>query len=197
MHGHVIIVGTLDDGELSFDGQPILTRFPSTFNLPNGLGRMAYSSQGSVVDPATHIWERRVVSVELMEGVQMDIFRWKNYLDFRLIMPAQPDQDGACGNFDGDPANDSNEAIFNRIGVGVEAGELLFNHRAPVDLTIVEEKLLGLCPGALYRRGEGKCQESYTNLGLTPTIAQLRSCILDICYGPNQHALRMAKNLGL
>jgi len=192
LRGHTIVVGALEEGPVTVDGQPVLTSFPSSYSMPGGLGRITYDSNGRIVDQATHIWEKRVVRMDLPLGVTLEVFRWTNYLDFRLTMTAQPNQDGCCGNFDGDAGNDSTRQVMNRMGARVEPGKNMFNHRTIVGWTDVEEKLLAMCPPAKLPNANAFC----ASLG-APTSVPVKSCKLDLCFGSNEHALRMTKSLGL
>merc|ERR1712087_792523 len=50
-----------------------------------------------------------------------------NYINAKITMPAQPGQDGHCGNFNNNVADDDRLQIRARVGTtGVAAGELLF-----------------------------------------------------------------------
>eukprot|EP00428_Durinskia_dybowskii_P066426 CAMPEP_0170377996 /NCGR_PEP_ID=MMETSP0117_2-20130122/12577_1 /TAXON_ID=400756 /ORGANISM="Durinskia baltica, Strain CSIRO CS-38" /LENGTH=330 /DNA_ID=CAMNT_0010633345 /DNA_START=84 /DNA_END=1076 /DNA_ORIENTATION=- len=190
LQGHTITVGTLDSGVLTVDGSSsVLAAFPSSYQLPGGLGSITYNSQGNLVDPATHIWEKKVVTMSLPMGVRVEVFRWKNYLDLRIVMPQIPGMDGSCGNFDGNPADDTTEAIFNRIGARVPHGENMFAHRGEIHWTDTEDKLLNLCQPNVRARAQAKCAGSVG--------AEARSCMLDYCFGANEHALKMTESLGL
>mmetsp|Transcript_55430 Transcript_55430/g.153457 ORF Transcript_55430/g.153457 Transcript_55430/m.153457 type:complete len:224 (+) Transcript_55430:2-673(+) len=196
LEDHVISVGTLEDGPITVDGKPVLKEFPSSYRLDD-LAVITYSAEGKLVDKATKDWDRKVVRMELPLGVHLEVFRWNNYLDLRLTMPKQPDQDGSCGNMNGDADDDTTEAIYSRIGARVPSGELLFNDRAPVDLTTVEEKLLTMCEPEKLAKAQTECAKDLASLTRTPSAVQTKSCMLDICYGANEHTLKMAKGLGL
>lgn len=110
LKGHVIAVGSLRDGPIVVDGMPVLTRFPSEHVL-EGVGVLKYSGEGELVDQATKDWEKKVVTMELPGDVRVEVFRWANYLDLRITMPAQPNQDGSCGNMNADAGDDTTEVI--------------------------------------------------------------------------------------
>jgi len=188
LKGHTIMVGTLESDVLTVDGQPVLAGFPSSYTLPGGAGSLTYNDQGELVDPATKVWEKRVVTMSLPMGVHITVFRWANYLDLRIRMPALPGIDGSCGNFNNDPSDDTTEAIMARIGATVPHGENMFHSRADIDWTTTEEKLLALCPRDKYSTGQSRCQGG---------TMQVKSCMINFCFGSNEHALRMAKSLGI
>lgn len=68
-------------------------------------------------------------------------------------------QDGSCGNFNSDPSDDTTQAIFSRIGARVPKGELLFQHRAEVNFTEVEQKLLAMCAHDRFQAAEHACMK--------------------------------------
>jgi len=189
LKGHVIMVGTLESGVLTLDGRPMCEDFPSSHQLPNGLGSITYNGEGKLVDPATAEWTKHVVTLSLPMGVHITVFRWANYLDLRIRMPALPGIDGSCGNFNGDSSDDTTEAIMGRIGSRVPHGQNIFHTRADIQWTTTEEKLLALCPRDKYRAAQPKCGEGNT--------MQVKSCMINWCFGSNEHALRMAKSLGI
>merc|ERR1719463_167633 len=90
----------------------------------DGSGEMMQSSRAGKT--------MHVVHAKLPLGVNLDINRWNepgegDYINVKITMPKQPDQDGHCGNFNGNPADDTRPMIRSRIGTtGVPAGELLF-----------------------------------------------------------------------
>lgn len=90
---HVVTVGCLEDGDIMIDGAPVLTTFPFSLDLADVSATIRYDSEGTLVDAANQAWERRIVHLDLPLGVSMTIMRWSNYVDFRLVMPQQPDQD--------------------------------------------------------------------------------------------------------
>mmetsp|Transcript_25073 Transcript_25073/g.72137 ORF Transcript_25073/g.72137 Transcript_25073/m.72137 type:complete len:479 (-) Transcript_25073:249-1685(-) len=197
LNGHVIEVGCLEDGDITVDGKPVLQEFPSSFRLGT-LGTITYGSEGKLVDEATDHWPKKIVQMHLPLGVHLTVLRWSNYVDLRLIMQRQPDQDGSCGNFDSDPVNDSTEAIFKRVGARVPDKALLFSHSAKVVMSDVEEKLLQLCPESQYMKAEVECPRELTSVHHNRASETLRmSCMLDVCFGSNEHTLQMAKKLGL
>jgi len=199
IEGHVIAVGALEEGPVTVDGVPVLEEFPSSYDLrlQGGSGVIKYTAEGRLVDDAASVWEKRVVHMELPRGVYLEVFRWKNYLDLRIEMPPQPNQDGSCGNFNGRASDDTTEAIFSRIGSRVPRGELLFNERVEEVLTDVEEHLLTMCDRSLLAEAQAKCPGLLASYKRHPTTVELKSCMLDLCYGSNQHTLAMAKSFGL
>merc|ERR1712151_1279246 len=74
----------------------------------------------------------KVIHLALPLNVKVDINRWTeasegNYINARITMSAQPGQDGHCGNFNGNPADDARLQVRARVGVtGVAETDMLF-----------------------------------------------------------------------
>merc|ERR1719356_353976 len=192
LKGHVIVVGSMESGVFTVDGQTVLPTF-GTYNI-GGFATITYNDQGELVDAAAGVWKKHVVHMMLPLGVQITVFRWSNYIDLRIRMPRQPDQDGGCGNFDGNPVNDATAQIQARVGVRVEPGQLLFHARASIEFTAEEHKLIKMCPPAQYAAAVAKCAASFRGAHI---MNQNKACILDACYGANEHTLRYAKSMGI
>uniref|UniRef100_A0A6V0BVB1 VWFD domain-containing protein n=1 Tax=Zooxanthella nutricula TaxID=1333877 RepID=A0A6V0BVB1_9DINO len=189
--GHVIEVGTLESGVLVADDTPILHGF-GTYHFA-GLATLTYDGTGELVDAAAGAWAKKVVHMRLPLGVRVTVFRWSNYIDVRITMPPFPDIDGACGNFNSDPSDDTTAAIQARVGARVGPGDLLFHHRAALHFTVEEQQLVAACQPATYARAYRSCRSQLAG----PHLAnQQKACILNLCYGANSHTLRYAKKLG-
>jgi len=51
--GHVLKVGPMENGQITWDNQPVLGAFPSVLDLSSsGLGKISYNGEGQLVDPA-------------------------------------------------------------------------------------------------------------------------------------------------
>eukprot|EP00429_Kryptoperidinium_foliaceum_P043357 CAMPEP_0176118856 /NCGR_PEP_ID=MMETSP0120_2-20121206/59748_1 /TAXON_ID=160619 /ORGANISM="Kryptoperidinium foliaceum, Strain CCMP 1326" /LENGTH=449 /DNA_ID=CAMNT_0017453229 /DNA_START=63 /DNA_END=1410 /DNA_ORIENTATION=- len=195
LNDHVIIVGSLEDGAVRVDGIPIEV-FPSEYSLPDGLANISYTAEGTVVDEATMTWRKHVVRMSLPFGVQLEVFRWTNYVDVRLSMARQPGQDGACSNFDGNVTDDTTEAVLSRTGFWVPDDELLFERRLPASWTETETKMLEDCPDSRRTRARTECAHDVSGLRGAIFTVEMRLCMLDICYGDVAHALQTAEKLG-
>jgi len=196
LQGHVIMVGTMESGAITVDGQPVLTTFPAKYEL-DGIATITYDSQGTLPDKAAAIWTKHIVHMDLPMGVSITVYRWSNYIDLRIRMPAVPGMDGSCGNFNGNAADDTTEAIQQRVGVRVAPGELLFAHRAQIEFTTAEIQLLSTCQASkpdVYAKAQAECA---AGLRGAPIVNQNKACILNVCYGMNEHTLKYAKSIGL
>jgi len=192
MQGHTIEVGTLESRVLLIDNQPALQSF-GTVHVAAGI-TVTYNQAGHLVDAAAGVWSKHVVHMELPSGVRVTVFRWNNYIDLRITMPGGHHIDGACGNFNGNPADDTTEAIQQRVGARVGPGDLLFRSRATVHISATEQALLASpqCR-AKYTTAYAACQAELPGAHKSAMDA----CILDHCYGSNEHTLRYAKGMGL
>jgi hypothetical protein len=192
MEGHTIMVEPMEHqygGHILVDGQPVLLEFGELD--VGGIARIVYNGQGELVDEAASQWKTRAVHISLPKGIEMTIFRWGNYLDLKITMSKLEGQDGSCGNFNGDPSDDTTAKIFERIGARVPEGELLFNKRADIIFTHEEREMLRTqCPAADLVKAEMACRKE---LGSATGELQRDACVFDTCFGMNEHALRSAK----
>jgi len=168
----------------TWDGQPILQGFPSSFSAP-GLVQMHYDSQGALMQNGRGGLDKHVVHIKLEdgspEGIQIQVNRWTrasegNYINVRISMHAQPGQDGHCGNFNGNPADDERIQVRARVGkTGVNPGELLFRSKTPVvqgnrpNINDAPAEKLESCK-SLCKAKEHK---------FIPSMA----CLIDCCFG--------------
>merc|ERR1711920_202219 len=117
-------------GSATWNGQPILTMFPSNFQ--NELVTAAYDSNGATMQDGREGKQLHVIHLTLPLSVNVQINRWMeaaegNYINAKITMSAQPNQDGHCGNFNGNPTDDERMQVRARIGVtGVAQGDMLF-----------------------------------------------------------------------
>jgi hypothetical protein len=183
LQGHKITVGTLDDDVLTVDGLAVLGEVGSTYDIP-GVAHLTYSDQGELVDEAQSDEPRRIVHLDLPMGMSMDIMRWGNYMDFRVLLPKGEAIDGSCGNFNGDPSDDTTEAIIERLGgATVSPEDMLFEHVAPQQLSQeMEDMLHAECQGEKREEAKNECKH----------LAYTLACEFDVCFGMNAHARKEA-----
>merc|ERR1711972_919779 len=98
LKGHHLIVG---EEHATWDGQQILTTFPSQFRDPEGLGEFVYNNVGQLLQPGREGKSLHVLHVTLPGGVTMQINRWNEegegrYINTKITMPRQEGQDGQC-----------------------------------------------------------------------------------------------------
>lgn len=189
--GARIEVGSLTYGDIEFDDADILSSLGAAFSLPGGKGTISYDADGELIDEAQGDLPRRVVHMQLPLGLEVTVFRWKNYIDMRIESPPIPGTDGSCGNYNGDKDDDDTRDVFERIGPRVAPGENLFSRRAQMEVThemldMIEHE----CIPDVLTAGEVACRsqlpEEQTNRMM------VSSCVFDYCFGAEQHALRTA-----
>merc|ERR1719210_2519675 len=132
----------MDSHYFRIDGQSKMNTFPASYTeyVDGGNGKtelftINYNTQGTLVDKATSEFQRHIVHLSLPMGDHMEVLRWDNYLDLRIRMPKVDGMDGACGNFNGNAADDTTTAIIARVGARVAPSDLLFDHEANVVVT--------------------------------------------------------------
>jgi len=184
LNGQTIVVGPMENGQITKDGAPVLQTFPSSLNDPTSGVMLSYTGDGKLVDDAQAALDKHIVHMDLPLGVHLQVMRWANHLNVRITMSAAAGgQDGSCGNFNGMAIDDSTAAIKSRIGERVPADELLFHAAAPVGpggqhVTIAD------CEQTKREHGMTICKASQP--GATGNL--LESCIFDVCFGGDQYA---------
>lgn len=192
LNGHKIEVEPMEHaygGHILVDGQPVLTSF-GTLKVCDGAS-ITYDGIGELPDKAASKWESRIVHMELPHNITFTVYRWGNYLDLKLEMaPLAKGQDGSCGNFNGDPSDDTTDAILSRGG-RVADKDLLFNKHAEISFTTEEATMLRTnCAAEKLVEGELACRKQMP----TATTMQVNGCVFDFCFGMLEHALQTAKN---
>lgn len=194
LKGHVLKVGPLNGGHISWDGQPILEEF-GEFD-PDGLGKLSYDDQGQLVDSAQEHVQKRIVHVSLPGRFFMQIFRWENHLNVRIRMPPTAEQDGHCGNFNGDRDDDSRDAVIDRLGVEVSKDQVMFDRFTE---RIGGKRLrLDDCPADRRAAAEKVClsasdslSEAISNRGKVRFDQDLlEGCMFDVCFAGERYAMQ-------
>jgi len=193
LNNHVIEIEPMESkygGRIMVDRQPVLGEF-GLYVVDNNLATIQYNGVGELIDEATSQWTTRAVHLNLPQGIHMTVFRWGNYLDLKIQMTRLPDgQDGSCGNFNGEAADDTTAAIFSRIGPRVPSAEMMFSSTADVSMTMEEAKMLQTqCPQNTHSEASALCRQKLPS----GTTAENTACAFDVCFGMNEHALRSAK----
>jgi len=188
LHGSKIEVGTRDSGVLTVDGKPVIPSFPGSYSGDSFT--LHYNDQGKLPDVVPEGNEKRVVHMSLPLGVKVSVFQWGNYMDVQIEMSAQPNQDGVCGNFNGDHGDDTTQTIMKRVGARVRPSENLLSGNAMIEFTPQMEKMMAAeCAASVRSAGQDTCKKL---LGAASTKV-VNSCTFDMCFGMNVHARRHAK----
>jgi len=188
LKGNKLIIGPL---AATWNGAPILTGFPSHFDQP-GIVHVDYDNVGALVDTAMDASKKKIVHVKIAdgtpEGLLVQVNRWtasagNEYVNWKVSMHSRPGQDGHCGNFNGNAADDDRMAVRQRVGTqGVPAGpELLFATKTPV--TVANRPDINNCPTATLDAAKADCKATFG--GMSPKM----SCLLDYCFAGKEVAL--------
>jgi len=191
--GHKIEVGTRQSGIVTVDGQPVFTSFPGApYRAADGSFTVTYDTQGEVPDVIPEGNEKRIVHMSLPLGITVNVYQWSNYIDVTITMSAQPGQDGVCGNFNGNHADDTTETIMQRVGARVRPAESLLSGQAHIEFTPQMQKMMAAeCDQA--KQGEAQAHCTTFLGGLVSTANMLDACKFDYCFGMNVHARSHAK----
>merc|ERR1712113_957244 len=91
-----------------------------------GLLRVKYGETLERNDNATTDGPSHNLEVQTPLGVKITVTRWPTYIKVAIDMWPEPDgQDGTCGNFNGNPLDDSQELIAEHMDVRVLDNDLL------------------------------------------------------------------------
>merc|ERR1712190_132250 len=185
LKGHKLLVQTMDMGSVvTYDGAPVVTGFPGTGKTADSLVSIQYNQAGDLMDKNLHGKERtveqmHVLHINLPLGVILQVNEWNEpdegpYMNVKITMPAQPGQDGHCGNFNGNPADDDRTQVRARLGTqGVPAGALLLpGGKTPI--APGNRPDINNCPEEKLVKFKKECDDQ----GATSM-----ECLIDLCFG--------------
>merc|ERR1719277_2087675 len=106
-------------------------------------------------------------------------------------MAPEPQQDGVCGNFNGDHADDTTQTIMARIGARVKPGDNMLSGKPVIEFTPQMEKMMAQeCAAPTRASGHDTCVKL---LGAAAHDEnEVKACTFDMCFGMNVHARRQA-----
>lgn len=203
LEDHVIEIDPMLGGKgiIQIDNKQILKYINFQHDLSGkdgGLATIRYDTRvgdetraGELIDPSQSGKPLNVLHMNLPAGLAVKVFRWENHLDIKVEMASLPDgQDGSCGNFNGDPADDTTSAVFERIGARIAPNDLLFSRRSQVTLSPQMDTMLNTqCSAERKQLAADRCRATLLD------ITEQRSCMFDWCFGMNEQALQVAKTL--
>jgi len=172
----------------TWDGAAILTGFPSNWEAPGGKPavRAQYNDQGELLQRGREGKALHIVHVQLPNNIEVQVNRWTldsegDYINLKIVMPKQPGQDGHCGNFNGDSADDDRMKIRERLGkTGVDPAELLFHTKTPV--VVANRPDMNDCPPDTLNQAEELCKKQEKQF--IPSA----ECLIDVCFGGKHFA---------
>merc|ERR1719346_716565 len=182
MQGHKLIIETQN---AFWDGTPIIGGFPSDFS--NAIVQVHYNSVGSTMQEGRAGKAMHVVHLNLPKGVGAQVNRWMepsegNYINAKITMPPQPGQDGHCGNYNGNAADDDRLQIRARVGTtGVAPGDLLFPG-GKIPVVQGNRPDINNCEASKLNGAKDLCKKKEHKF--IPSMA----CLIDVCFGGNGFA---------
>jgi len=181
LQGHVLIIEPLEGGKVTWDGEPIMQEFPSEWSLPD-LVTARYHEADEPIDPAQTHRPIHGVYVELPLGVRLVVNRWSKHLDVTIHMrPQAGGQDGHCGNFNGDSADDIVDLIRERMHLKVSKKDRLFPKASKLaDDAEPMIREMSLCPPSVRAKADAQCKQA---LGAAASDQVIEACIFDHCFG--------------
>jgi len=189
LKGHTLIIDALTKsswctGKLC---QPILAGFPSSFNNPDPLVGIQYNSIGDTMQKGREGKALHVLHITLPLGVSLQVNRWNeagegDYMNVKITMPPQPDQDGHCGTPNGNTADDDRMEVRKRLGTqGVAVADMLFaGPKTPI--VTADRPDISNCPPAQLKIAEDSCKASEGK------FIPSKQCLIDVCFGGKMFA---------
>jgi len=172
MDSHKIQVDSML-GSIRCNGMDILQEFGQA-NC--GRGRIMFDSQGALVDSAMSFLPHKVVHMRLPQGVVIQVNRWPNFVNAKIEMSAQSGgQDGVCGNYNGNAADDRGQEVHRRFGHGISQGQDLFSSPIPWHSP---QKMPNSrrCSREMRQRAQAVCQRASQEDGWS-----YAECLGDVC----------------
>jgi len=137
LQGHRLIIGPTIKGAVNWftgkEKEEIVSSIPSHFGLKhliraNATNVPLIAAKNMTVLEHTEETMPGVI-VDLPLNVNLIVNRFPRALSVRITMPRLPDQDGQCGNFNGNPNDDTAELIMERMGGWtIHEEQLAFEH---------------------------------------------------------------------
>jgi hypothetical protein len=175
-----------------WNDQHIIPGFPDQWSHKNPKVEVTTDGEGDILQRGRQGKAMHVVHVKLPLGVTLQINRWNepgegDYINVKLDMSPQPNQDGHCGNFNGDPSDDSRLQVRARIGTtGVSPNNLLFSVKTPVKAPNRPD--LNDCPAERAQHARTVCAQR------DPRGMATIECMIDDCFGGDAFADEDAGN---
>lgn len=186
LKGHKLIIQTMEKGTVvTYDGQPVISSFPGNGHTADGLVNVQYNEAGALMDKSLHGAVRaapqmHVLHISLPLGITLEVNEWNEadegpYMNAKITMSAQPNQDGHCGNFNGNPSDDARLQVRARVGTnGVPSGPDFLFPWGKTPINPGNRPDINDCPQDKLTASKKKCDDAGT------TSAE---CLIDLCFG--------------
>lgn len=185
LRNHTLIIEQMDGGKVTWDGEEILQEFPSEFLL-KGFVRVNFNTSDQHIDVGQGNFPVKMIQAQMPRLVHVKVNRWAKHIDAIIRMVQQPDgQDGHCGNFNGNPDDDTKELIDARMGAPVPAELSLLPPQANGSIanTSSNEASLADCPTETKAKAHKLCEETFMEQSNAVTQELMDACIFDVCFG--------------
>jgi len=157
--------------------------FNSAFTSEDGDVKIDYNGQGGIIQYGRTGKAMHVLHVTLPNDVSLQINQWNEagegaYMNIKLSMAPVPGQDGHCGNFNGNVADDARTQVRSRVGThGVPAGpDFLFPWgKTPINPSNRPD--MNDCPQGTLHKAKDVCRKKEGTFFPTP------ACLVDQCFG--------------
>jgi hypothetical protein len=185
LHGKKLIIRTIDLGAAftTYDGQQVLPSFPGSFKSSDGLVSIDYNSAGGIIQYGRGGKQKHVMHVTLPNGVSLQVNQWNEagegpYMNLKIVMPPQPNQDGHCGNANGNPADDERTQVRARVGkTGVAPGAEFLFPWGKTPINTANRPDINDCPKPTLLKAKETCKTKEHSF--FPSTA----CLTDQCFG--------------
>jgi len=185
LDGKVLLVRTMEAGTnmVTYDGQPVATGFPSSYHSPDGKVNIEYNGNGGIIQYGRSGKAMHVLHISLPLGVTLQINQWNEagegaYMNVKIGMSSQPNQDGHCGNFNGNVADDDRVQVRSRVGkTGVPAGPDFLFPWGKTPINPGNRPDMNDCPPGTSKNAKEVCRKKEKTFFPSP------ACLVDVCFG--------------
>jgi len=185
LDGKVLLVRTMEAGSnmVTYDGQPVATGFPSSYHSPDGKVNIEYNGNGGIIQYGRSGKAMHVLHISLPLGVTLQINQWNEagegaYMNVKIGMSSQPNQDGHCGNFNGNVADDDRVQVRSRVGkTGVPAGPDFLFPWGKTPINPGNRPDMNDCPPGTSKNAKEVCRKKEKTFFPSP------ACLVDVCFG--------------
>lgn len=172
---HKIQVGPMNSGIFTCDGQIILHDFGSA---KCGDANVTFDDKGELVDSVMTLLPHKVVHIYLRDAVVLQVNRWPNFINAKVVMEPMAHQTGICGDFNGVKKQGlrGGKELHAQFGHGVPHHDLLFSSPIPLNIpkAMPSDKR---CSKEKRKKAEDICREE-----LRGSVAwSFAECLGDVC----------------
>jgi len=187
--------GATHGGVIRYDNRVVLNTINSNFR--SSVLTANYHNQGVSLDSGIKE-DVAIVDIDLPRGIKVTINRWQRHIDAKILMAAEPGQDGHCGNYNGVVADDTAGAIAGRVPTLVSTQpEYLLDKPTADEFDFDPSVKVKTCVGphkvASCSTGVGNCEQAkqlcqQADRNLVDGSPLLETCMYDVCFQGKQFA---------